>query len=177
MINKSAIYSFGGANQDISRSKHSPQYYFEAQHIKIVATDSQTTASASNEKGNDIVVTIPTIVIDSTSNVISYGSNELPFTSSQLNNIGSGELEILDDQIIIGHTETRDSVILFTTNSNGADCVWLLQDVLSGGYNLKLLYIRDLGFNKNNPIQAVFNYENVNLQKVYWVDGVNQEDF
>lgn len=36
---KNAIYTFGGANQDLSRSKHTPQYYFEAQHIKILSTD------------------------------------------------------------------------------------------------------------------------------------------
>ena len=49
---KNAVYSFSGANQDITRSKHAPQYYFDAQHIRIVSTDSQSTGSVSNELGN-----------------------------------------------------------------------------------------------------------------------------
>ena len=38
----------------------------------------------------------------------------------------------------------------------------------------KLLYSGELGFNLNNKIQTLPFYENENVQKVYWIDGVNQ---
>ena len=44
-------------------------------------------------------------------------------------------------------------------------------------YDLTLLYLRNLNFNINNPIQALINYENNSIEKVYWVDGINQMRF
>src|SRR3970040_259030 len=63
MGNKLSKYTFGGINQDISKSKHQPQFYFEGQHIRIVSTDSQSTGSVTNEKGNDLVIVLPRIEI------------------------------------------------------------------------------------------------------------------
>ena len=40
-----------------------------------------------------------------------------------------------------------------------------------------MLYARNLSFSTSSPIQAVYNYENSKLQKVYWVDGKNQLRF
>jgi len=38
-------------------------------------------------------------------------------------------------------------------------------------YNIELLYLRNLGFSTNNPIQALNNFENEKIDKVYWVDS------
>ena len=64
MANKQVKYTFGGMNQDSSRSKHSFKYYFEGQHIRILSTDTQSTGSITNEKGNALVITIPQVNID-----------------------------------------------------------------------------------------------------------------
>src|SRR5690606_23888742 len=36
-----------------------------------------------------------------------------------------------------------------------------------------LVYEQDLNFNLNYPIKVVGNYENADIQKIYWVDGLN----
>ena len=108
---------------------------------------------------------------------IQYGTGILKYTTgleieSQLL---SGALpNTSNSQQIIGHTTTRDSIILFTTDDLGMDCIWKLDNVLRAAYDLKLLYVRNMGFSSERPIQAVFNYENENIQKVYWVDGNQQ---
>ena len=53
-MNKNVIMTYNGMNQDISQSKFSNQFYFEARNIRILATDSQSTNSVSNEKGNSL---------------------------------------------------------------------------------------------------------------------------
>lgn len=176
---KNAIYTYGGANQDITKSKHLPQFYFEAQHIKILSTDSQSTGSVSNEKGNELIATIPSISINTQSNTITYGDDVLSYSgTNEINSlISSGLLSSNStNQQIIGHTNTRNGVVIFTTD-NSMDCIWYLKNVLNGDYNLELLYLRPLGFSTENPIQAIFNFENDIIQKVYWVDGKNQIRF
>lgn len=63
MANKQVKYTFGGANQDISKSKHPVQFYFEGQHIKLLSTDTQATGNIANEKGTELVITLPSINI------------------------------------------------------------------------------------------------------------------
>jgi len=170
-MNKKVKYTFGGATQDISKSKHPFHYYFEAGHIKILSTDSQSTGSINNEKGNELVITIPNISINDSTNIITYDNNILPYKNGNeiSQQLASGELSTTSsNHIIIGHTTTREDIILFTTDDNNMDCIWLVTNVLEEDYTLTLLYLRNLGFSVNNPIQAIFNYENENIQKVYF---------
>jgi hypothetical protein len=89
MENKSIKYTFGGANQDISKSKHPAEFYFEAGHIRIVTTDGQTSGNAVNEKGNELILEIPNIIIypkavpavkanNESLNLIKYGTIIIP---------------------------------------------------------------------------------------------------
>lgn len=172
---KNAIYTFSGANQDLSRSKHLPQYYFEAGHIKLLATDSQSSGSLTNEKGNEKVIDIPSVSINNNDKIIYYLDKQLSYINEEVSLQQANQIST--DQVIIGHAETRNGLILFTTNSQGFDCIWILRDILNDTYDMELLYVRNLEFNINNPIQAIFNYENVNIQKVYWVDNKNQIRF
>ena len=183
-MNKLVKYTFSGGSQDTIKSKHPLQYYFDAQHIRIIATDSQSTGGVTNEKGTELVISIPAITIynkvNAKAGTIEYGNKTLLFT------VG-GEIDYqLDNSIlpstsstqtIIGHTTTRDSIILFTTDNLGMDCIWAVNSVLNGTYSLTLLYVRNLQFSTSSPIQALFNYENENIQKIYWVDGIHQIRF
>jgi hypothetical protein len=174
MANKKVRHSFNGMNQDLTKSKYPAQFYYKGRNIRIVATDSQSTGSVTNEKGNvlKLVVPIPTInLIDST---IGYTVNAtpktLPFTTTEID----GSYGTSGKQIIIGHGILRDCIILFTTDNSGFDCVWKVDDTT---YDVTLLYMRNLGFSINNPIQVVCNYENDIIEKVYWVDGKAQMRF
>ena len=187
-MNKQAIYTFQGANQDVAQSKHPVQYYFEAGHIRLLSTDKASSGVVANEKGNTLISTIPDIQIDIAANIIEYGVYDIDTDSilnpTTINYTNGNEIDtqvadtilpsLSTSQVIIGHANTRDSIILFSTDNSGTDCIWELKGVLSSTYNLELIYIRNLGFSTSNPIQTIFNYENENIQKVYWVDGKHQ---
>jgi len=180
MINKLQQYTPSGANQDISKSKHSNEFYYDAQHIRIIATDGQTTGNVTNEKGNVLKVSFPNISIDTVNKNVNYDGKSLKYTNDEINQqISSGTLNRnLTKFEIIANCVTRNSVILFTTSTRG-NCIWELENILEedSEYELNLLYIRNLDFSKDFPIQTLFNFENENIQKVYWVDGNNQLRF
>ena len=170
-MNKNIIMTYNGMNKDISQSKFSNQFYFEGKNIRILATDSQSTNSVTNEKGNSLVVTIPQININFIDKIITYDSKILNYITDQINNSYTTQP---GEQIIIGHAIGKDNTVLFTTDNNEFDCVWSFNNTT---YDLTLLYLRNLNFSTENPIQALINYENDKIEKVYWVDGKNQMRF
>lgn len=185
-MNKVTTQSYTGMNQDISKSKYNEAYvngqktsngfYFEGRNIRIVATDSQTTGSVTNEKGNELLLSIPSPVIDYTNKIISWtgmaNPSGLSYTTDEINKqLQTKLINQSGVQQIIGHSNSREDIILFTTDNNGFDCIWKIEIFTD---QLQLLYIRDLGFSTNNPLQIIDNFENEKIDKLYWVDGVNQ---
>ena len=69
---KNQKFSFRGMKKDISKSKHPYEFYYDAQHIRILATDSQSTGSVFNEKGNEKIISLPNITIDSDNKTINF---------------------------------------------------------------------------------------------------------
>ena len=172
MENKKVQHTYDGMQQDISKSKSQPNFYFEGKNIRINSTDSQSTTAVTNEKGNSLIITIPTPIINKSNpnlKKILYNNKELIYKTSEIDNLSaSGE------QIVIGHSNSRSHVIIFTTDNNSFDCIWKLT---YDTYDLTLLYVRDMGFSENNPIQTINNFENKNVDKVYWVDSKSQTRF
>lgn len=72
----------------------------------------------------------------------------------------------------LGYCVINNYLVLFTTN-NGTDYIYRITKSGSD-YTSIILYSGNLGFNTNNPIETIGVYENENIQKVYWVDGLNQ---
>ena len=172
MENRKIKHSYNGMQQDISNSKYQPNFYFKGSNIRINATDSQSTSAVTNEKGNSLIITIPIPIINKSNpnlKKILYNNKELIYKTSEID-----DLPISGDQIIIGHSNSRNFIILFTTDDNGFDCIWKLS---YDTYDLTLLYVRNMGFSKNNPIQTVNNFENKDVDKVYWVDSKSQTRF
>jgi hypothetical protein len=177
MANKQITHSYDGMMQDISKSKYPNQFYFEGKNVRVIATDSQSTGSLTNEKGNSLIFKIPTPVITTritdgiTEKIIRYvGGDDIVYKNTEIN-YGSSTS---GDQVIIGHANSRTYLLLFTTDDNGFDCVWKMR---YDNYDITLLYLRDMNFSKNTPIQAINNFENKNIDKIYWVDGNNQLKF
>ena len=172
MANKVVNHTYTGMTQDVTQSKFSNQFYFNAKNIRIISTDSQSTESITNEKGNKFILTIPKPVIDTTNLLdkkILYDNKSLSFKTEELNN-----LQISGEQLIIGQCTTKKNIILFTTDNNGFDCIW---KVNFDNYDLKLIYLRNMEFSINYPIQCINNYENINIDKIYWIDGKSQIKF
>lgn len=168
-MNKAIKQSYKGMAQDITKSKFPNEFYFEGKNIRIIATDSQSTGSVTNEKGNSLIFEIPNPIIDYNAKIITYGSKTLSYTNDEINYTSQS-----GDQVIIGQGTTRDYVILFTTDDNGFDCIW---SVKYDTYDLNLLYLRNLKFSTTHPIQCLNNFENSNIDKIYWVNGINQMQF
>ena len=85
-MNKNIIMTYNGMNKDISQSKFSNQFYFKGKNIRILATDSQSSNSVTNEKGNSLTLTIPQININFIDKIITYDSKILNYTTDQINN-------------------------------------------------------------------------------------------
>ena len=86
-----------------------------------------------------------------------------------------GNKEVILDTVIegtlLGHCVLNNFVILFSKGDK--DNIYRVESS-QNGYKIKLLYSGNLNFNILNPIEAIGIYENENIQKVYWIDGVNQ---
>lgn len=189
--------TYRGMSQDISKSKHPHELYYEGKNIRIISTDQQSTGAVINEHGNELLVTIPAPSINIGETRIDYisdapgnpGLNFVPYTrNTPAAPGGEIEVEYVDfslpnsiklsgEQTIIGRIEARDSVILATTDGEGFDCIWELSGFDTGSYSLTLKYLRNLGFSKSSLIQILYNYENSVLEKIYWVDGKSQLRF
>ena len=141
MQNKQSKHSYNGLQQDITSSQYQPNFYFDGRNIRINATNSQSTNSVTNEKGNSLILTIPIPIIDN-SNInlkkIIYNDKELIYKTTEIDSLG-----ISGDQVIIGHSNSRKYLILFTTDNNGFDCVWKVDYET---YDITLLCLRDLNF-------------------------------
>ena len=68
----------------------------------------------------------------------------------------------------LGHCVLQDQLVLFYKNED--------KDYISvyDGMTLTELYIGNLNFSLNNTLETLGVYENERIQKVYWVDGINQ---
>lgn len=114
-----------------------------------------------------------------------YDARNLRFTAREGSNLvaitnerGTTEL-ILDTQLqgtYMGHCVIDKYVIVFTHNEDdpNPDYIYKVTDLTSTSATVVQLYNGDLKFDVEHPLETLGVYENDNVQKVYWVDGVNQ---
>lgn len=141
---KSISFRIKGMQRDLSASAFSPEYAYENRNIRIMPTDESTLFSMVNEKGN---------------------------LTTDIENIGhtlSGTP--------VGQAQIDDNWVIFTTSKSlGSDDriykLWFNEDSKLEG---KLLYLGSLGFSTDHPIETLSFYENSDIKKIYWVDGLNQ---
>ena len=137
-----------GMQKDMSESSFNPQFSFHNMNIRITARDKNTLLSITNEKGNKDIN-----IIDSVN-----------FSNTQI--LGS----------VLGYNVFNDELILFTKSSINTDYIyklWFQNDNLI----CKTLYVGNLNFSLNHPIETISIYENENIKKVYFIDGLNQTRF
>lgn len=73
----------------------------------------------------------------------------------------------------LGHCVLNNQLVLFTTTpeaEKAKDHIFLYDS----NFVQTPLYDGNLNFNLNNPLETLGVYENEDIQKVYWVDGINQ---
>lgn len=181
--------NYKGMSKDLASDLQTDKY-FDAKNIRILATDQKSSFAITNEAGNELVFSIPIPVFDFGNARISYTvgvTQKYLYYKTKTNVVPRCELEdvyvdvtgapvalISGTQVIIGTKELRDSALIVTTDDSGFDCFWELTNLNDGEFDLNLLYMNNLELSKQNLIQLLFNYENSVIQKVYFVDGVNQ---
>lgn len=76
----------------------------------------------------------------------------------------------------LGHAIINNILVLFTKDdvSNNDYIHKITYIEVSDSFINKTLYIGKLNFNTQYPIETLVMYENDNIQKVYWIDGINQ---
>lgn len=174
---KNLELGYRGMSKDLAKDKQSKKY-FNAKNIRILATDQKSSFSATNEHGNELVFSIPLVTIDLPRNLVRYtvsGKNESTIFFESQGGIpySYNSSQTSTSQTIIGTKDARDSAIIVSTDGNGIDCFWELEGLNDGNFDLKLLYVNDLGLSKENLVQIEYNYESSIIQKIYFVDGVN----
>lgn len=78
----------------------------------------------------------------------------------------------------VGHCVLGKYLVVFTANDDGSDNYIYRVEKTDSGYKTIILFYEaeawEGSWNPNNPIEALGVYETELVQKVYWVDGINQ---
>lgn len=91
------------------------------------------------------------------------------------NEIGTSNALLTFENYYVGHCILNKYLIIFTANDDGSDNYIYRVKETDTGYTTIILYHDEVGsWDPNNPIEAIGVYETELVQKVYWVDGINQ---
>ena len=74
----------------------------------------------------------------------------------------------------LGHTVINEFLVLFTREENQESSTDYIYKIDINRKKLHTLFSKNLGFEGVTNIEALGVYESEDIQKVYWVDGVNQ---
>ena len=160
-----------GMQRDLSASAFNSEYAYENKNVRVMPTDESTLLSLINEKGNkkssiagvgDYIKGIPIgqALVNDELVIFTAGNDK----DSLYTNIEGEELEINN---IAANELTIDIDCPFEDRIYK---LWFNNKVLTG----ERLFRGDLGFNYKHPIEAISFYENTDIRKVYWTDGLNQ---
>lgn len=151
MALKAQGYKIKGMSQDQAKSMHSPDTSFENKNIRITSREGHTFLSIENEKGN-----------------AKYSLHK-EFDDSVITITGT----------VLGNSIIADKIVLFVHDTNAVnnpDSIYKIYTINKSAKKAfaTQLFNGNLGFSINHPIDTIPFYENENIQKVYWTDGLNQ---
>lgn len=177
-----------GMFRDTSEHAFDSKFAYENQNLRITTepnSDSKHTGdmyALTNEKGNKYT---PIYGLDNTGHNSEDSIGDMwgiPIGQTVLNNYWVVFMVDRPEEIIIDGVERwtpdleyKDFAIndLKVKSLDRIYKLWLNDDKLYGD----LLYEGHLNFDYQNPIEALPSYENEEIQKVYWTDGLNQPRF
>lgn len=161
MQQKVERHIFTGIRRDLDIEKHKPENLYDAYNIRIKPREKDTLLGITNERGplykdsysgkyvGHVVIDNRYIVLFLTSAcAIKKEENSTITYTSTNRNANTGETKISDKDVIL-KIDTFD-------------------------YTYKFLFIGNLNLNTDNPIQGIYRYESSKIEKIYWVDGLNQ---
>ena len=151
------IHGFiGGLNKDLATSLVQADSYIDANNIRIVTQEGQSSGILMNILGNQLSFSIPDVSETVINSVTIPASTNLQ---------------------IIGWATIRDTIVLFTCPAvvNGTGQIWAVEydSVTQTTTGPVLKYNQLLNFDSKHPIQAIGRYETTTIQRVYWTDNYN----
>lgn len=167
-MQKQAIFKTKGMQRDLSASAFSSEYAYENKNVRVMPTDESTLLSLINEKGNKKAEIIGIgDYIEGTPIGQSVVDDKLVVftTSSWINDITPDYFSVNTIDAEESDTDIKDYYL---------DRIYRLQFNESGNLYGKLLFEGNLEFNYKFPIETISLYENSDIIKVYWTDGLNQ---
>lgn len=149
------IHGFiGGLNKDLATSLVQADSYIDANNIRIVTQEGQSSGILMNILGNQLSFSIPDVSETIINSVTIPASTNLQ---------------------IIGWTTIRDTIVLFTCPevANGTGQIWTVtyDSVTQTTTGPVLKYNQLLNFDSKHPIEAIGRYEVSTIQRVYWTDN------
>ena len=170
-MQKQIQFKVKGMQRDLSASAFNPEYAYENKNIRIMPTDESTLLSIVNEKGNKLA------------NINGIGDKliGIPIGQSLLDNelviftAGDSSIQEAPDitPSIDDVNEITSEELTVNIDSNFEDRIYKLW-FNSGALRGQVLYKGHLGFDYKYPIETISFYENADIKKVYWTDGLNQ---
>lgn len=144
-MQKSVNFKTKGMQRDLAVSAFNSDFAYENKNIRVITNDDNTLYSLVNERG------------------------------TKLANVGG--IDSIEGTVI-GKAVIDNELILFTadTASNIKDKEDKIYKIKINGNNLEgqILFRGNLNFNPKYPIETLVFYENEDIKKVYWTDGLNQ---
>ena len=145
-MQKQQVFKVKGMQRDLSMANANGEFAYEIVNMRLIPAEENQGFSLTNEQGTTHVATGIT-------------------------------------GTILGQCATTNSLIVFTTCSsldeNGEiekdyDYIYCIRQNASNDWEINTVYEGNLNFHPNYKIEALFNYETEDIQKIYWIDGYNQ---
>lgn len=200
---KFATFKTKGMQRDLSSSAFNSDYSYENKNVRVMPTDESTLLSLINEKGNkksniagvgDHIKGIPIGQALVNNELIIFAAGDDDYRTADIDAEDDEAPDICPCDLFVGDITSEDDTADITPDVSSVnditivDCPYKLNiDVDSmlddriyklwfnnGALTGKRLFRGDLGFNYKHPIETISFYENTDIRKVYWTDGLNQ---
>lgn len=146
MQKRQIAFNFKGIAQDAINGSVNSQFAYKITNMRISASKNSNVLQLTTEKG-----------------------------TSQLR-IKQSSDPFVQRSDYLGHCVVKDYVVIFVTSRTG-DYIYRLDfsdKSEQHDCSNKIIFHGNLGFDANHRIESIGIYENENIQKVYWIDRINQ---
>lgn len=167
-MQKQTQFNIMGMMRDMSVSHFNPNYAYENMNLRLISTGDNTQLSLVNEKGTKQLFSINGNVIGQAI----FNDKIILF-----NHIGSDEDIFVNDINISYDTSDKFQILLSELPTKYSldfkDQIQKIYRENNGNLNIETLYQGNLNFDSYHPIETLIYDESKDIQKVYWVDGLN----
>lgn len=155
MAKKLSGWKTKGMNRDLSVSAFNPEFAFENMNLRLATNENNTLLSWVNERG-----TAPITLVDE--NWVT-DNHDTPRCKTSIEGTPIGTAVLNHQLVLFTHAEDKDRIYVIKYKDSSVPNMKAL-----------LLYEGSLSFDVNHPLEILVSYESEIVQKVYWVDGINQ---